>query len=120
MSGCGNCNGNCERCEGCHGALVLTEGEIALLERLAQIPFLPVARRAEDTVPVYMEDGLSPEEASLLLQCLEKKALIDLDYRKPIKGFDYSGYAGYPVHGSFALTQRGQQVLEALDIQGIS
>ncbi len=120
MSGCGHCDGNCESCGGCQGALVLTEGEVELLQKLAQIPFLPVARRADDTVPVYLEeDNHSREEYSLLLQCLEKKNLIELDYSQPIKSFDYSAYTGFPVHGSFALTQRGQQVLELLEIQGI-
>ena len=45
MSGCGNCSGDCAHCGGCSGALVLTEGEIRMLQELAQIPFLPVARK---------------------------------------------------------------------------
>ncbi len=120
MSGCGHCNGNCESCSGCQGVLVLTEGEVELLQRLAQIPFLPVARRKDDMIPVYLEESShSCEEYSLLLQCLEKKSLIELDYSKPIKGFDYSAYQGLPMCGSFALTQRGQQVVEMLEIQGV-
>jgi len=31
-----------------------------------------------------------------------------------------SAYKDYPVHGSIALTQRGQQVLELLEVQGIT
>ena len=36
-----------------------------------------------------------------------------------LKGFDDSIYAAYPIRGSMALTQRGQQVLELMEIQGI-
>ncbi len=113
---CGNCGGDCGHCTGCKGALMLTEGEMHILRRLGEIPFLPVARKADSMEPVYLEEEL--DSASLVLQCLEKKNLISIDY-EPLKGFDYSAYAGYPVHGSFALTLRGQQVLELLDIQGI-
>ena len=40
--GCGKCCGG-----GCGGELVLTPGEISMLLRLAEIPFLPVARRRD-------------------------------------------------------------------------
>ena len=91
-----------------------------MLRTLGQIPFLPVARRADDMVPVYLEeDRYSREEYSLILQCLEKKALISLDYDKPLTGASMEAYRGYPVHGSMALTQRGQKVLELLELQGI-
>lgn len=116
MSGCGNCCGNCGGC----GELILSEGEIALLLQLAQIPFLPVARKADSTDPVYLEDpSCSPEKASLILQCLEKRGLISLDYDRPLKSWDYSAYAAYPLHGSFALTAKGQQVLDLLEMQGL-
>lgn len=116
MSGCGNCCGNCGGC----GEMILSEGEIALLRKLGQIPFLPAARRADNTVPVYLEDTeYSPEEYSLFLQCLEKRGLIRLDYDKPLTGFDYKEYKHFPLHGSFALTQRGQQVLEIIEIHGV-
>lgn len=120
MSGCGNCGGNCASCSGCGGALVLNAGEIDMLMRLGQIPFLPVARRMEDTSPVYLEDSVySREEYSLILQCLEKKGLISLDYDKPLASFDDGAYAAYPIRGSMALTFRGQQVLELLEVQGL-
>ncbi len=119
MSGCGNCGGSCENCTGCTGALVLTEGELALLQRLSQIPFLPVARQKEDMTPVYLEDSAySKEEYSLILQCMEKKNLVAFDYSVPLKGFGYEAYGAYPVKGSVGLTERGQQVLELMDIQG--
>ena len=91
-----------------------------MLQVLAQVPFLPVARKADDMTPIYLEQSeYSVEEYSLILQCLEKKQLITMDYDTPLKGCDLSAYAAYPVQGSFALTQRGQQVLELLEIQGI-
>ena len=116
MSGCGNCCGNCGGC----GELILSEGEISLLLQLGQIPFLPVARGADSMGPVYLEDpSWNIEEASLILQCLEKRGLISLDYDRPLKGWDYSAYSAYPLHGSFALTAKGQQVLELLELQGL-
>ena len=113
MSGCGNCCGNCGGC----GELILSEGEIDILRLLAQIPFLPVARKADSVEPVYPEDPT--EETSLILQCLEKRGLISLDYDKPLKGWDYSACKAYPVHGSFALTAKGQQVIELMELQGL-
>ena len=118
MAGCG---GNCGSCGGCAKELVLTKQEVDMLYTLGQFPFLPVARRADDMTPVYLEDTrYSREEYSLILQCLEKKALISIDYDAPLSGADMSAYKGLPVHGSFALTERGQQVLEMLELQGIT
>ena len=115
MSGCGNCCGNCGGC----GEMLLAESEIAVLKTLCQIPFLPVARRADDMTPMYLEeDSYSPAEYSLTLQCLEKRGLISIDYDLPLKGWDYSAYKGFPVHGSFALTAKGQDVCELLDKLG--
>ena len=114
----GNCSGNCSSCSGCARELVLTQKEIDFLNLLAQYAFLPVARSMGDLTPVYLEDG-KPEEMSLLLQCLEKKGLISLDYDKPLQGFDEGAYAAYPIRGSMALTERGQKVLELMEYQGI-
>ena len=119
MSGCANCSGGCGGCSGC-GSLELTEGELRMLLNLAQIPFLPVARNMGDDIPVYLEETDRPaEEYSLILQCLEKRGLIDIDYSAPLKHFDGSRYAGFAIRGSFALTARGQQVVELLEVQGI-
>lgn len=116
---CGSC-GKCGSCGGCAKALELTDGEIQMLQNLGQIPFLPVARRVDDMTPIYLEDTEETQETySLILQCLEKKNLISIDYDMPLKGFDMSAYRGYPIHGSFALTARGQTVLEMLEKQGI-
>ena len=117
---CGGCGGNCGGCTGCSASLELTAGEMGVLQTLGQSSFLPVARRREDMEPVYLEAStLSREEYSLILQCLEKRGLIDISYDAPLKGADMSAYVGYPVHGSMGLTQRGQQVLELLEMQGI-
>ena len=112
------CSGNCGTCGGCGRELVLTEREIAFLKKLGQCAFLPVARTMGDAAPVYLEEG-DREEMSLLLQCLEKKGLISLDYDKPLKGFAGEDYAAYPIVGSMGLTQRGQTVLELMEYQGI-
>ena len=119
MSNCNSCGKGCGGCSGCAGALELTVGEIEMLRTLAQIPFLPVARTVDGETPVYLEEEARPaEEYSLILQCLEKRGLISIDYDKPLKSFDMSAYAAYPVQGSFALTARGQQVVELLEYQG--
>lgn len=115
------CGGNCGSCGGCAKELTLTQQEVTLLRKLGQIPFLPVARKADGMTPVYLEDNdYTREEYSLILQLLEKKGLITIDYDAPLRGMDMAAYAGYPVHGSFALTARGQSVLEMLEIQGIT
>lgn len=115
--GCDNCSGGCG---GCARELTLTEGELELLNELAQIPFLPVARKMDDPAPIYLEDDAhSVEEYSLILQCLEKKGLISLDFDRPLKNADAGRYGAYPIVGSMALTARGQSVLELLDLQGI-
>ena len=113
-----HCSGSCSNCSGCARELTLTQPELDFLNRLAQYAFLPVARRMGDLIPVYLEEG-DPEQMSLLLQVLEKKGLISLDYDKPLRGFDETAYAAYPIRGSMALTERGQKVLELLEYQGI-
>lgn len=114
----GSCGGNCSGCSGCARELVLTEKELDFLKELGRWAFLPVARTLGDLTPVYLEEG-DPEEMSLLLQCLEKKGLISLDFDKPLKNFSGSAYDAYPIRGSMALTQRGQDVLEMVEYQGI-
>ena len=123
MGNCGNCSGNCggcTGCSGCGGAMELTEGEIRMLLELGQIPFLPVARKMGEDVPMYLEETeYTPEEYSLILQCLQKRGLISIDYDMPLKGFAGKTYEAYPIRGSFALTARGQRVVELLEMQGI-
>lgn len=119
--GCGNASG-CTGCTGCSNAstLSLTGPEVALLSLLGQVAFLPVARKLGEDVPVCLEEGCENlEQTSLVLQCLEKKALISIDYTRPLRGASLERYREYPLCGSMGLTQRGQQVLELLEYQGI-
>ena len=111
------CNGNCSSCSGCARELVLTEKEIEVLNLLGQYAFLPVARTMGDLTPVYPEQP--EEDFSLLLQCLEKKGLLSLDYHLPLKGYSHPEYDRLPIRGSMALTQRGQLVLELIEFQGV-
>ena len=114
------CCGNCSGCSGCSAALVLSPEEIEFLNKLGQIPFLPVARKMGDLTPVYLEEGeAAAAQHTLTLQLLEKKGLISLDFDTPMKGFSSELYAGYPILGSMALTNRGQQVLEMMELQGV-
>ena len=114
-----HCNGNCEHCGGCAGELVLSQPELDFLNDLAENAFLPVARSAGDQTPVYLEKSdQTREEYSLILICLEKKGLISIDFDRPLKGADMSAYQGLAIHGSVALTARGQEVLDVLDKQG--
>lgn len=115
--GCGSC---CGSCGGCGKSMVLSPEELDLLVQLGQIPFLPVARRMDDMEPVCFEWGVAGmKNCSLALQCLEKRGLVSIDYDKPLKGGYSTHYDPYPVRGSFALTAKGQRVLELVEIQGI-
>lgn len=117
---CGGCSGGCSSCGGCARDLVVTRQELDFLQELGCCAFLPVARKMGDLEPVYLEAGEERrEEYSLLLQCLEKKGLISLDYDKPLKGFSEQAYAAFPIRGSMGLTERGLKVLEMLEYQGI-
>lgn len=117
MKNCEQCGGGCG---GCARQLELTQPELHILKTLGQIPFLPVARRSDDSMPVYLEDdAYDTETYCLALLCLEKKLLVELDYHTPLKAFDYSAYAAYPLQGSMALTARGQQVLELVELEGV-
>ena len=113
----GTCNGHCGGCSGCARELTLSEAEINFLRRLGEVAFLPVARQLGDLTPIYPETDAA-ENMSLILELLEKKGLISLDYDQPLAGF--AGYGDYPLNGSMALTQRGQQVLELMEYQGVN
>ena len=121
MSDCkGGCGGCCGNCGGCGSTLVLTAEEITMLRLMGQIPFLPVARTAASTEPVYLEEGeLSPRESSQALQRLEKRGLVSIDFDQPLKGGYSEAYDAYPIKGSVALTILGQQALDLLEIQGV-
>ena len=77
------------------------------------------AVRGRET-PVCLEEGTGEQETvSNGILALERKRLIDLDYNLPLQNFDYGPYAAWSRQGSMALTVRGQEVLDVLDIQGI-
>ena len=115
---CGGCKGNCGGCDGCGSSLTLTQGEIDMLRTLGQYSFLPYGRKADDMTPIYREEtDYTEAEYSLFLQLLETKQLISLE-STPLVGADMSAYKDLPVHGSIGLTQRGQAVLDLLDLQG--
>ena len=120
---CNNCTvscASCGSCGGCGAALELTAGEIAFLEELAVFAFLPVARRSDDMTPHYVEGtACSQEDYSAILLHLERKKLIDIDYGSLVGSYTDPGYEGLRVHGSVALTGRGQAVVEQLQIHGI-
>ena len=115
---CGGCAGGCDGCSGCARELVVSPGEMEFLKKLGQFAFLPVARKMGDLAPCYPEPD-APENVSLILQLLEKKNLISIDYKLPLKGCGEAWYLKSPVQGSLALTARGQRVLDLLDYQGI-
>ena len=112
-----SCNGNCSSCAGCGRELELTLGELEFLKELGAVAFLPVARKMGDLEPVFPENP--SQEFTLLLQCLEKKGLVSLDYHLGLKGYSHPDYDRFPIRGSLALTERGQKVLELVEYQGI-
>lgn len=115
---CKNCTGG--GCAACGAALELTREEICLLRELAVYAFLPVARRPDDMTPFYPEGADMPQALyTAVMEHLQRKGLIDLDYDAPIGSYSATGYACLPIHGSMALTERGQQVVDALDILGL-
>ena len=118
--GSGGSCGGCGGCGGCHSALYLTEPEILILETLGEVAFLPVARRVDTMEPMCFESlGYASEDVSRILEHLSLKGLVSLDFDKPLTNFDYTAYVGYPLHGSVALTARGQEVLDRLSLQGL-
>lgn len=114
---CGSCGG-CGGCGSCGGTLMMTAGELEMLEQLAQTPFLPVTE--QKGVPIYLEQtARSREEYSAILSALALKGLISLDYDQPLLNFDYRNYGAAAAHGSAALTLLGQQTIDLLQLQGV-
>lgn len=120
--GCAGCGGgSCGGCGACgSGSLFVTPGELELLQRFAQTPFLPVGFGTDPDVPVYREEtGHSEAEYARSLLGLRLKGLIRLDREEPLQNFDYRAYSDCPYHGSAALTALGQQAVELVEIQGV-
>ena len=117
MAGCNHCGSGCSNCS---KSIELSEAELEILALLGQYAFLPICRKQDSETPLCVFNcSQCPETASLALLCLEKKGLALLDYDMPLKGFCDSRYFAHPLRGSAALTARGQQVLDLLEVHGI-
>ena len=102
-------------------ALVVRRGrpEAALLLRLGEVAFLPVARQQGGETPIYLEEAdYTPAECGEALAWLQLKGLVSLDYGLPLKNFDYAAYGENLLRGSAALTAAGQEAVEVLELQG--
>lgn len=102
--GCCGHGGHCCRT---HQAISITREERAFLMRLAQIPFLPLARfilvssrsshiQVTALAPVHLtasDQSLEQiRKTGTILLGLEHKGLISLDYDQPLQGCDYAEY----------------------------
>lgn len=124
-SGCGGCGGGCGGAStGSNSPLEvqISEKEEAFFQKLAQSPFLPVAKFLMKSVqpeelgdlelaPVFLESGAETLEeikfrGHTLLQ-LEHKSLISIDYDSPLEGSDRNLY-----HNSDAFAQLQKTVNE--------
>lgn len=113
----------CENCGGCGSCgrreIILTPPEAALLLRLGEVAFLPVARQQGGETPIYLEEAdYTPAECGEALAWLQLKGLVSLDYDLPLKNFDYAAYGEKLLRGSAALTAAGQEAVEVLELQG--
>jgi hypothetical protein len=153
--GADGCSGGC--CgSGCKDRIIyVTDEEKAFLSQLSQIPFLPLARfvlqssQSDDAVsvalaPVYLycrdDTPDTVRNSGEILQTLEDKYLVTLDYDLPLENGDYSMYEESRVYrdfcaavkdgvsqdgvtydtpvlqrGSLALTSLGQHALDDLE-----
>lgn len=115
---CPCASGGCPSCAQGGCPIRLTQAELDFLVKFAELPFLPLSRSLDGEHPLYLEPGLDPRETTETLEWLHLKGLISLDYDLPLTNFAYTGYEKTPVRGSMALTLRGQEVLDSLEIQG--
>ena len=119
-SACGGCGqgGGCNGCGGCGhgGVLTLTHVQLNVLARFAVMPFYPAGYQLPHDDPTCLDFSMEEQDA---LRALVAMGLLSSDPFEPISGADLSAYAGFRLHGSVALTKRGQQVVELMDVQGI-
>ncbi len=135
---CGNHNksyGGCSGSNGIHNCgcqdrtIYITEDEKTFLTRLSQFAFLPLARfvmlssQTDDAVsialaPVYLNDKDDSSDTvknnGELLQSLEDKYLITLDYDLPLKNGDYSMYEESGLYRDFRETARAGVIQDGL------
>jgi hypothetical protein len=114
---CGKCCAG--GCAGCTGVQQLTEEECGFLLRFAELPFLPAAAKQEAGPPVFLTGSGEKEVLPETISSLANRGLIRVDYDIPLLNYDYVEYRAYPLHGSMALTVRGQEVIKLLEIQGL-
>ncbi len=113
--GCENCGG----CGSCGRREIILTPPAALLLRLGEVAFLPVARQQGGETPIYLEEAdYTPAECGEALAWLQLKGLVSLDYGLPLKNFDYAAYGENLLRGSAALTAAGQEAVEVLELQG--
>lgn len=111
---CGSCC--CGSCQGCLTDIVLTEDEVTVLGKFAQIPFLPVASDGNGD-SVYLENDLyTNAPCAVVFSVLQQKHLISIDYDIPLSNYDYQLYRDYRYHGSMALTSFGQYVIDKCNL----
>ncbi|MDO4493592.1 MAG: hypothetical protein Q4C53_06880 [Clostridia bacterium] len=113
--GCGACCGSCGSCGG--DTLFLTGGELALLRRFAEVPFLPLWWDPGAERPTDPADPTA--EGSASVAGLSAKRLIRADRALPLAGYDYGPVPEAASRGSMALTALGQQALEYLEVCGV-
>ncbi len=112
---CGRCCAG--SCSGCLQEIILTKDEIRVLEKFAQVSFLPIASDRNGS-PVYLEEDLHTlTDCNAVLIALQRKYLISIDYDIPLSNFDYCRYEEFRGHGSMALTMLGQYVIDQIDEQ---
>ena len=117
--GCAVDTGSCGKgCGGCCSAnLPLSTEERQLLERFAELPFLPVIWNETEQKFYLMESDLPSEKAESALFLLMKRRYVDIDLTAPLKNYPYGSHSDCQL-GSAALTVSGQDALDDLEYGG--
>ncbi len=105
-----------ERCCGCGNTVYLTEKECRILSLFAEFSFLAVGLKKEGAFPMLLSEK---DDGGKELFMLKMKGLVDIDYDQPLVGFDYAPFSTFARLGSAALTEKGMDVLDAIDVVGI-
>ena len=123
-SGCASassksCGGNhCGACCGGGYEITLSQPEIDILTYLSQFCFAPVKRdrqTGELSLPVPELTAAAFGDA---LAALAAKNLVTVD-DIPLRGYDYGDRSDDYDRGSAALTARGQDAVDSMQIQGV-
>lgn len=118
---CGKAHGQCGSCCSSNEILLCKE-EVAILEALAQLAFLPIMEhRAQEKStyrPVYESYTMSEETFSNVIGSLLFKKLISIDATLPVQNVLYpiSKQAAGTHCGSIALTLQGQEAITLLSL----